>query len=83
MAIVHDTDEAHPSIDDFDVDARRAGVQRVLDQLLDDRSRPLDYLTGGDSAGNLWRENADRHKQTYSSPFSVVPVAKPGPDGYP
>ena len=30
------------------VDARRLGVDGVLDQLLDDRGRPLDDFAGGD-----------------------------------
>ena len=32
---------------------RAAGVERVLDQLLDHRRRPLDHLAGGDLVGDL------------------------------
>ena len=35
-----------------DPDCARAGVERVLDQLLDDRGRPLDHLAGGDAGGD-------------------------------
>src|SRR5205085_2137786 len=31
----------------------RARVQRVLNQLFDDRDRPLDHLTGGDTLGDI------------------------------
>ena len=40
----------------------RAGVERVLDQLLDDRGRPLDDLAGGDLIGKVEREAVDRHR---------------------
>ena len=32
-----------------DLDAVRAGIERVLDQLLDHARRPLDHLAGGDA----------------------------------
>ena len=38
--------------------SRRAGVERVLDQLLDHAGRPLDHLAGGDAVDGLglsWR----------------------------
>ena len=44
---------------DRDVDRRRAGVERVLDQLLDDRRRTLDDLAGGDLVGDGARQDGD------------------------
>ena len=40
-------------------DLRRAGVDRVLDQLLHDRRRPLDHLAGGDAVDERRRELLD------------------------
>ena len=37
-----------------------AGVDRVLDQLLDHRRRPLDHLAGGDAVGDGLGQAADR-----------------------
>ena len=44
-----------------DLDAARAGVERVLDQLLDDARRPLDHLAGGDAVDDGFGELADGH----------------------
>ena len=40
---------------------RRAGVERVLDQLLDDARRPLDHLAGGDAVDGGFGQLADGH----------------------
>ncbi len=41
---------------------RRAGIQRVFNQLLDHRRRPLDHLASGDLVGNPVGQNTDsRH----------------------
>ena len=40
---------------------RGAGVERVLDQLLDRRRRPLDHLAGGDAVDEQRIEAADWH----------------------
>src|SRR6266540_4802330 len=45
----------------LDVDARRAGVERVLDQLFGDRSWPLDHLAGGDLGGHRRLEHSNGH----------------------
>ena len=37
----------------------RAGVERVLDEFLDDRRRPLDHLAGGDAVDQDGIEAAD------------------------
>ena len=48
LAIVLDADRLLAAELDGDGDAAGAGVERVLDQLLDDRGRPLDDLARGD-----------------------------------
>ena len=51
----------------------RAGVDRVLDQLLDHRGRPLDHLAGGDPGGHGRRESPDHRSAGSVAPS--VPVA--------
>jgi hypothetical protein len=47
---------------DFDFDAPRPGVERVLHQFLDGIGRTLDDFTGGDLVGDFGAEFADaRH----------------------
>ena len=46
-AIVGDAHEACTAAHDFDLDIRRAGVNRIFHKLLYDGGRPLDYLAGG------------------------------------
>ena len=53
---------AAPARFDRDVDAPRAGVERVLDQLLDRRSRPLDHFAGGDAVDQQRIETANGHE---------------------
>ena len=60
-AVVAHAREPHAAGLDFDLDALRAGVEAVLDQLLDDGRRPLDDLAGGDLIDEVVVENADRH----------------------
>jgi len=38
-----------------------AGIEGVLDELLDDRGRPFDHLAGGDLVDELTGKNADGH----------------------
>ena len=56
LAIVLDANQLLAAELDGDRDATRAGVERVLDQLLDDRRRPLDDFAGGDLVGEVQRE---------------------------
>ena len=55
-AVVDDLDELLAAGLDVDPDARGAGIQRVLQQLLDHRGGTLDDLTGGDLVGNVLGE---------------------------
>jgi hypothetical protein len=53
--VVTDADEPGPSAIDLDVDVAGPGIQGILDQLLDDGSRPLHDLAGRDLVDQiLW-----------------------------
>ena len=53
LAVVLDADLLLAAELDVNREAARAGVDRVLDQLLDDRGGPLDDLAGGDLVGEV------------------------------
>jgi hypothetical protein len=44
------------------VDPARAGVDRVLDQLLDHARRAFDHFAGGDAVDELFGKLADGHE---------------------
>ena len=52
LAVVFDPHETLPAQLDVDLNAPRAGVDRVFEELLDDRGRPLDHFAGGDLSGD-------------------------------
>ncbi len=58
-AVVADHDAAHAAALQPHLDARRAGVQRVFQQLLDHRRRALDHLASGDLADQHVGQPAD------------------------
>ena len=55
-AVVAHADQADAAALDVDLDAAGAGVQAVLDELLDDGGRALDHFAGGDLVDELVRE---------------------------
>ena len=57
---------ARPAAFDLDLDRARAGVERVLDELLDDGRRPLDDLARGDLVDELRRQNSDGHAKPFA-----------------
>ena len=59
VAVVLDADQPLAAVGEGDVDAAGAGVQGVLDQLLDRRSRALDDLARGDAVGRRGVEQAN------------------------
>ncbi len=61
--VVHHADALHAAAGDVDLDLRRAGIERVLEQLLQHRARPLDDLAGGDLADQEIRQRLDRRHQ--------------------
>ena len=66
-AIVADTAQLRAAILDLDLDALGAGVEAVLDQLLEHRGGPFDDLAGGDLVNELLGKNADRHQEVGGS----------------
>ena len=60
-AVVAHAREPHAARFDLDFDALRAGVEAVLDQLLDDGCGALDDLAGRDLIDEVIVEDADRH----------------------
>ena len=65
-AVVGDADQRATARFDRDLDPPRAGVERVLDQLLDRRRRPLDDFAGGDAVDQQRIEAADGHGKRIS-----------------
>ena len=59
VAVVGDADQLPPARLNLDANAVGAGVQRILQQLLHHRSRPVHHLAGGDLVGDLVGKNAD------------------------
>ena len=61
MPVVDDPDEPSPAGLDRDLDRFRASVERVLDQFLDRRRRPLDHLARGDAVDGQGVKTANWH----------------------
>ena len=70
-----DADQPPPAGFHFDAQVRRAGVERVLQQLLDHRSRPLHHFAGGDLIGDLVGKNADAAHDAHYSPVALLSSA--------
>ena len=66
-AVVDDADQRPPARFDRDLDALRAGVERVLDELLDRRGRPLDDFAGGDAVDQQRVEATDGHSAHFGA----------------
>jgi hypothetical protein len=63
LAVVGDADQLAPAGFHFHANARGAGVQRILQELLHDGGRTVDHLAGGDLIGDLVGKNADAAHQ--------------------
>ena len=61
LAVVDHPQQPPAALAHFHAHLICAGVQAVLNQLLDRGRGPLHHFTGGDTAGYLWGKNADRH----------------------
>ena len=68
MTVVGDADEAHAAVLEVDRDPARAGVERVLDELLHDRRRALDDLAGGDLHRERLRKDLHPPRRRRGSP---------------
>ena len=73
-SVVPHEDALDASSLELHLDARGPGVQRVLDQLLDDGGRPFHHLSGGDPVDHLTGQAVDpRHlRWLVLDPCSVV-----------
>ena len=78
-AVVGDADQPPAAAVGHDLDARRAGVERVLDQFLDHARRPLDHLAGGDAVDDAFGELADGHRRNPSANCAVPTAQCIGP----
>ena len=58
-AVVGDRDQRRSAAQNLDAHRARARVERVLDQLLDGRRRPLDDFAGRNLAGDLLGQDVD------------------------
>jgi hypothetical protein len=66
-AVIGHLDQAAPAVEDADRDLPGAGVEGVLDQLLDDAGRALDALAGRNAADHGRRQEADlTHRAKYN-----------------
>ena len=63
LAVVRDADEPAAAAIGEHVDAARAGIERVLDELLHDARRALHHLAGGDAVDDGLGELADGHRR--------------------
>ncbi len=61
LAVVADADKPAAAAVGHDLDAGRAGIERVLDQLLHHAGGTLDHLAGGDAVDHGLGELADGH----------------------
>ena len=62
-AVVAHAAQSRAALFDLDLDAARAGIEAVLDQLLEHGRRALDDLAGGDLMDELFGKDADRHRR--------------------
>ena len=63
LAVIGHANEATAAAVGEHVDARGAGIERVLDELLDHACRALDHLAGGDAVDDGFGKLADGHGQ--------------------
>jgi hypothetical protein len=61
-AVVGDADQPPPAAVGHDLDAPRAGIEGVLDQLLHDACRTLDHLAGSDAVDDSLGQLTDGHE---------------------
>ena len=63
-AVIGDADQVQPAAGGDDLDARRAGIERVLDQFLHHARRTLDDFAGGDLVDHRFGKLANGHGGT-------------------
>ena len=60
-AVVGDPNQAAAALLQRNLDGARAGIDGVLDQLLDHRGRALDHLSRRDAVDHALRQETNRH----------------------
>ncbi len=73
-AVVRHADIGLPALSDLHEDGGGAGVDGVLDQLLDDGNRPVHHLSGGDPVGHLFFQHLNHRWTPSVPPVSVWPA---------
>src|SRR5262245_58836231 len=64
LAIVGDANQSASALFDIDHDLCGPRIERILDQLLDDRRGTLDDLTGSNAIGNIvWKDTDASHNK--------------------
>jgi hypothetical protein len=76
--VVGHPDERGPAVTQVDGHRQRAGVERVLDQLLHRGGRALDNLSRGDLVDEVVRKPADPHRFRWSCHFASMFRASSG-----
>jgi len=71
VPVVGDQDARQAAAVGLDLDPGGAGVERVLDQLLDGARRAFDHLAGGDAVDGFGGEAADGHGIRQYGPFRL------------
>ena len=71
-SIVDHADEFAAAVLDRHVDALRAGVERVFDQLLDGGTGPFDYFAGGDAVDEDGIETANGHERFFFATCAII-----------
>jgi hypothetical protein len=66
ISVVGDANQLDPAAGEIDVDLPRAGVEAVLEDLLQRRGRPVDDFAGGDLVDQLIGQRTDRWHQRAS-----------------
>ena len=80
-AVIADADQPAAAAVGQNLDARRAGIERVLDQFLHDACRPLHHLARGDAVDDAFGELADGHLRYLGGESALcgrVSVSGPG-----
>ena len=77
-AVVAHANQRLAAVLQLDPDGVRAGIERVLDELLHDRTRTLDDFAGRDLIGDIPREQLDaRTREHAHNPAISAPSTQP------
>ena len=79
-AVVGDLDELAAAEREVDLDPARAGIDRILDQLLDDRCRALDDLARRDLVDQIRGKYADPRTGLLAGNQGHGGIVKQGPE---